>query len=274
MDFPAGVGGNALETIGLDTANSSGTVITSGGTANTKGSYTQLVASTAFDYHAILVTAEYNSGGVNIMADIAVGAAASEQIVVPNLWKPKVDTIGERHATHILLPVGIKAGSRVAVRSMDGSGAASAWRCSMMGIGGDGIMHPGGSDVWAAVDTGNSRGVLVDPGTSANTKGSWTQITSSTPCQTRFLAVIASNLNIISNTYDGWLIDLAIGGAGSEQIILPDWFMAGEPASDIARAMIVFPAEIPAGTRIAARAQSNDTTANRRELGVAVYGVS
>ena len=81
--------GNAevnLQAVGATTATSLGTAITASGSTNTKGSYTQLIASTTSDATSMIITL-YNQSVPNatMAIDIAVGAAASEQVIAANV---------------------------------------------------------------------------------------------------------------------------------------------------------------------------------------------
>jgi hypothetical protein len=71
-----------------------------------------------------------------------------------------------------------------------------------------------------------------------------------------------------------WLVDFAIGGAGSEKIVIPDFLVRGHVSSDDVYPMWspFMPMAIPAGTRIAARAQCSITDATDRLIEVMMYG--
>src|SRR3972149_8806178 len=58
-------------------------------TQNTKGAYVEFVASTPFEVAGLILEFQntpWNLSFVNTLVDIAIGAAASEQVVVPDLW--------------------------------------------------------------------------------------------------------------------------------------------------------------------------------------------
>lgn len=111
-----------IDALGIDAANSRGTRLTTSASINTKGSWAQLIASTARDYRAILpcVIPRGTSGTVvHHLADIGIGAAASEAVLLPDLWA--VQAIGGAASAvggfRPLIPCEIPAGSRVAARS-------------------------------------------------------------------------------------------------------------------------------------------------------------
>ncbi len=81
-------GYSGVDAIGFVTASTHGTVITASGSTNTKGSYSQLIASTAKDYAAICLSFDGdldNLGNSSCLLDVAIGAAASEVVIIPNI---------------------------------------------------------------------------------------------------------------------------------------------------------------------------------------------
>jgi hypothetical protein len=112
FDGSEGIAG--FDSIGFDTTNGIGTVITAAGSTNTKGSYTQLVASTAKDYAGLFIIPDVGatSTATGLLLDIAIGAGGSEQIIIPNWYQhPFLDKMASG-----FVPVRIPAGTRVAVR--------------------------------------------------------------------------------------------------------------------------------------------------------------
>ncbi len=108
------------------------------------------------------------------------------------------------------------------------------------------------------LDATSSRGVTVTSG-AANTKGSYAQLSASTPMDADGFHM---HLLPAGATAD-YLVDIALGGAGSEVVIVPDFFMYGNNGSlsEIRTTSQVYvPIPIKAGTRVAARFQSNGAT--------------
>ena len=102
-------------------ASEFGTVVTAAGSANTKGSYSTLIASTAYDAYGIMIEF-YNtavaSTATSQLTDIALGAASSERVVIPNLFSGNAGTsIGAQNAGNaFFFPLFIPAGSRISAR--------------------------------------------------------------------------------------------------------------------------------------------------------------
>lgn len=102
------------DSIGFDSANGIGTAITSSVSTNTKGSYTQLVASTAKDYCGLLLVPDTNQSGTAtaLLLDIAIGAGGSEQVIVPNFYQ---SSFNDKVATSFV-PINIPSGTRISAR--------------------------------------------------------------------------------------------------------------------------------------------------------------
>jgi len=103
----------------------------------------------------------------------------------------------------------------------------------------------------------NFAGVYIAPNSSANTKTGFTQLIASTASDACWMVVdvgFISGAGLISDM--AW--DIAVGGAGSEQVIVSNLHVAGGAESyNGAHGVFSFPCSIPAGTRISARQQSN-----------------
>lgn len=93
----------------------------------------------------------------------------------------------------------------------------------------------------------------------AHTKGSWSQVVASAPYDIGMLWLYSADNNA-SNTDTGQLLDIGIGAASSEQVLVPD-ILSGYSTLAAAYGMFI-PIFIPEGTRISARIQaavSSDT---------------
>jgi hypothetical protein len=105
--------------LGSVTGTSTGTVVTASASANTKGSWVQFSASTPFASPWMLIAVASSAGG---MIDVGTGAAASEQVVIPNLYIGQ--PIGAN--TRLLsIPCAIKDGVRVAIRAQSATASAT-----------------------------------------------------------------------------------------------------------------------------------------------------
>lgn len=136
-------GGNAGPTTwtnnGALTASSLGTQVDPGATINTKGAYSQMVASTAAVTQIMMI--QFSNRGLNVAAsarwcvDIATGAAASEVVLVPDLRFTSSDAVAIPSTPRsFTLLTYIPAGTRIAVRASCSSNDASyrIFDCAIM----------------------------------------------------------------------------------------------------------------------------------------------
>lgn len=108
-----------IDTIGFNEATTAGTVITAG-TANTLGSYAQLVASTTNDYIGFLMGFDnlgaFSPGSslqTGFLFDVAVGGAGSEKNIISQIFfresaRPLLN--------YPFIPICIPSGSRISAR--------------------------------------------------------------------------------------------------------------------------------------------------------------
>ena len=110
--------------------------VSTSATSNTKGSWTELIASTDFNAQGLRLNAIPASSGKFFLADFGIGAAGSEQVLVPNILlqsglevraveQPLVRVDAERgclllvqraqanHSPATLLQLGVLAGDRL-----------------------------------------------------------------------------------------------------------------------------------------------------------------
>ena len=263
----------AHETAGI--SSTTGTTVTASGSTNTKGSYAQLVAATVNDAIGIIVSIIDNSARAQYLLDIAVGGAGSEQVVVPNLM------VGPAYSNSpqgqgIFFPLSIPAGSRIAARCAADSASATLavivhlvrgrWAASHRA---DGVVTSYGAN---AADSG---GTSVDPGGSANTKGSWAELVDPTTRPINQIVMAVSNQKNNADTTARFLFDVGIGAAASEQVVIPDIPVAKNNNTDSLGTVVYgpWPIEIPVGSRLAVRAQCSITDATDRLSDVVIYGI-
>ena len=99
-------------------ASSSGTTVVAGGSAHTKGGYSQLVAATAFTSKWLMIMMTWSDPNRNFVVDISVGAAAAEQIIIPDLFT--FDGSG----WSVLIPFSVPEGSRISARCASQNGSS------------------------------------------------------------------------------------------------------------------------------------------------------
>jgi len=266
-------GGQAnLNDQGANAAGSNGTTLTASGSTNTKGSYSQLVASTPYDCSGFyLYLCNANSGLVGYLVDIAIGAAASEQNVVNNLLY-EFSTAQTHQTLQIFVPCEIPAGTRISGRCQASTGSSTITAFVVLADASFvGSAAFGAPTTYGAV-TGTSQGTNVDPGASGNTKGSYSQVTASTTYDIAALQIIFGNKGALQTS--DILVDIAVGAAGSEQVIIPNISFSASNASTNTTGVAppLYFVRVPAGTRLAARAQNSNTTSGTRQFNIEILG--
>lgn len=257
--------------LGAATASSKGTAMTAG-TANVKGAYVQFSASLASNVDYLIINADtFSSTGFSCI-DIAVGAAASEQIILADL---SIGGIVATEGRSTFIPFSIPAGSRLAARVQSTANADAGNNIDIVCGSGSASFKP-----YRICDTygwtsASTKGTSVDPGGTANTKGAYSQIVAATTRDHTGLMWMLDNQGDATLSNASLLMDIAIGAGGSEQVILPNIILrmntTGAVTPDCSQ---VIPVQIPTGTRLAVRAQSSVNTAAARAFGITLYGFS
>jgi hypothetical protein len=256
---------------GENAAASIGTSLTCG-VANTKGAWTELEAATEHDASWALVRIVDPSAGTHdYLVDIGIGAAAAETVVIPNV--PLCYRSGGAEPHSFLIPVAIPAGSRVAARAQS-SAVSPTLKVEVLLFGGGFKQSAVPSLVTAyGVDLTDSGGTSVDPGGVAHTKGAWTEITAATVQDAIWLALGVGNQRNASRVLAHWLVDIAVGAAAAEQVIVPDILIqAGSTVPLIGPTTIPLPVSVPVGSRLAVRAQCSIIDASDRTFDAIIWG--
>lgn len=253
---------------GAAAASSALTNVTASGTVNTKGSWVQLVASTAF--HSTAVGLQFKTPGTasNQLLDIGVGAASSETVLIPDVLVGMPANVGY----WLWFPVGIPAGTRVAAR-VQSSTASMVTTVGFQAMASGFVPSSplGGCTTYGAA-TADSGGTSVDPGGTANTKGSWTQLAASTTGVTRAVVLALGNQANTTRTAADQLFDLGVGAAASEQVVVADVYSRQNTAGNFFPPMAgPFFVDVPEGSRLSVRMQSSITDATDRLIDVALH---
>lgn len=272
MRFPY-LEGQRIENAGAVVGTSRGTAITANASPNAKGaSFTTLLAATGFEADGLLVMLDDSAALTDYLLDIAVGGAGAEVVILSNLLISG-GTGSITYGAYYYFPVKIPAGTRLSARVQASTGAAVV-RVSLL-LFSQGVM-PGetvGVIDSYGLNTLTSGATSVDPGGSANTKGLYSQIVASTNRMARFLSLsIGNQLNGVRSS-QSWLVDIAIGPALGEVVIVPNLALNCSTSPDIVVPQVynMIPVSIPAGTRLAVRAQSDGIDAADRLFDAALY---
>ena len=247
-------GGNRYEEGGADASDSGGTLLTASASTNTKGSYTQLIASTAFNASGLWVYIGRSPGftGLSILIDIAIGT----QVIIGNLgWGNKQNTFG-----YCFFPVFIPAGSQIQARCQSTTAIGNIDVSVVLGAKTFLNSSALGRVTTYGAATGDSGGTLASNGTN-NIKGSYAELDGSIANPIKALILFSMASAVDTNVPSAqMLVDIAVGAATSEQVILPDVRFRLESGNDatIPAFMGPFPVNIPAGSRLSVREQKDD----------------
>lgn len=261
------------------TTTTIGTSVAASGTTFTKGSWVQLIASTAQDCYWIDVygcnsgTSASNGRG---LLDIGIGAGGAEVVLLPDLL---MGGIGSSQTTGGIwreyhFPIYIAAGTNISARF---SSAISAKTIGVTVVLRGGPERSG--DLWAGsrvtaygITAAASSGVAVTPGVSG-AFGSYTQIVAATSSQHQCLVVGAqpdSSTNMAVQTYVA-----AVGVGAATEVEIANQICAFGDASEriagpVGETLIWRP--IANGERLAIKLMQSSTTAQPMDW--ALYGVS
>lgn len=271
-------GSTRLATSGFSSATTSGATVTAPGSINTKGAWAAIGAGSPAGGPGFLVDmlAEPGSGDNTMLVDIGYGGSGAQVVIVPNLILTRpTSAVGIR--SRIYIPVGV--GTDVIWMRWAGSAVSPIITAQVTVFADSGFMAmPGMKATDYGTTTASSKGTDVDPGGTANTKGSYAQLTAALTNACRGIILQASFYQSLTaaGSITGAL-DLAIGGAGSEQIVLPNFlFGTGSVSGSAAHnpyPSIFLPISLPVGARLSARMACNVNTASTRVATVSVIGL-
>lgn len=278
-EFPARLG-TLIDTYGEVTSTSLGTTITASGSANTKGAWTQMIASTEHDARGIgisLVTPDDAASPARWdgLIDIGIGGAGSEQVLVPNLLLSAVFEGG--NGKYFWFPLFIPKGTRVAARMQ--CSIASRTCYGQISLGSAVFAWGAQAQKVAALgaNTADSGGAGLSTSASNHTKGSWSEIVASTAEQYNgVLLTFGHRAAAVSSDDSNFLIDIGLGAGGSEHVVIGDIYTHCEyDTEDFAPKVLFFPVSIPKGVRLAARGQVSNAAAaaGNRDIDLLLYGV-
>lgn len=240
------------------TTSTQGTSVSGGGSA---GAYTttkvQLVSSTDTDYAGLWAVMS-EGATVGSLFKLYTGGSGSE-----TEFAELVGSSSAYYHCSVFVPIHIPSGTRISAAKADSDGFGATARIHIVPVRGESY----GPLVSRGRLIGASSGALtnVDAGATANTKGSWVELSASTTNDARGFTICAWG-DASCDTAVRHHMDVGIGAAGSEQIILAD---IGVSQLSFRAEMIGFPVgpfwtPIPAGSRVAIRTQCSSASANSR----------
>lgn len=251
-----------------------GTLVT-GGAANTKGAYATISAAIPFSAVGIIVSVGSKSATGDYLLDIAIGAAASESIIIPNL-----SVTGPAYsAAFYYFPIRrLPAGVRLAARCQ--STSASATLGVYVTLIGSGFLDlPGFSRVEAlGANTADSGGTGLTNPTVINTFPAWTQVAHPTNAggvtsfRYQWIVMAIGNQNLGTRTSgQRFLFEAGVGAAGAQHTLLPAAPLGTPTGGLVPSSAYGFPCDIRAGSALWGRYSSAALTTLGADM--ILYGV-
>ncbi len=274
MGAEAGFQGSMSETLGAVTSGATdGTSLTASASTNVKGNWVTL-GTPNFDYEAVYVSFENSSAAADYVVDIGAYDGANVHVRISDLRVSSRKATAS-FSTGYYLPLRFKSGIEIQARVAASSGAAII-RATITGFQ-KGLLGQVGCGMCSALYTpSTSMGVTIDPGGTANTKGSWTQLIASVPQDINYLILhIGPNADVGRGVNASALLDIGVGSSGNEYVILGDMHLNWNTGQDTPSPQVIqcVPIMVKSGVRLAARMQCSDNTAGDRTIDLSAWGV-
>ena len=193
------------------------------------------------------------------LIDIGTGAASSEVVLIPNMLHDSTSRRGKSN----YFECDISSGTRLAYRAE--TNTASVNHDCIVIISDTRFPE---LSTYTYTDYGANagsagKGTDIDPGLTADTKGSYVEMTASSASDIQALMLIIGANGNSSLTTGTWLFDIATGAASSETDIISNIFIGANASKDHVGGSYVFPGEDFQSARISLRAQSSITNPDR-----------
>jgi hypothetical protein len=233
--------------------NGSLVTVTANTAAHTKGSYSELIASTSANAGLlVLMVQDISASSTNTatLIDIATGASGSETVIISNLAVGGALTTAGPTGVVVSIPFQIPSGTRLSARiqSVVTGGKTATAQVVLFDVGGDYATAPTSVDVITG-DTATSQGISF-----SGASGTWVQAIASTSRAYRAVAIVPSTHNTSIALITPQL-DVAIGASGSE-VAFGSAIVAYNNAENVVSTpphLSLFGRNIPAGSRLAVK---------------------
>ena len=171
-------------------------------------------------------------------------------------------SIGVSYAqASLYLPISIPAGTRIAARGQSGYTAAAVVNINIVGVTKGFLLQSYQRSTTYGADTVNTEGTELAVDGTVHTKGAYTEIVSATTSEIKYLIVDLHWSKLPTSATRSFLIDIAVGGEGSEQDFITNLVARATSHETILPTTFCVPVSIPAGSRLSARAQQSTNTA-------------
>jgi hypothetical protein len=259
----------SFDSVGL-AASATSITVTASATPHTKGSWTEIIASTSEQTTLLsFIIRDVASTNVDtaMLIDVGVGASGSETAIIENVAVG--GAVGLGLGVGVLLfqcPINIPSGSRISVRNQAtiASDTVQIFQVSLFDIGNQALV-PDSVDV-LGTSTTTSEGTAF-----SGSSGSWNQIIASTSQDYIGFSLVPSVVGSTISAVTTNTFTLGFGAAGSEQEIgaVSVRYGTGESVHSVSH-VCYFATEVPAGSRIAVK---HDIASNPQQRGITVIAI-
>jgi len=233
--------------------NDSGLVtVTANTSAHTKGSWSELIASTSANASLLVLhVQDVSAASTNTatLLDLATGASGSESAIASDIAIGGAQTTTGPVGVAVSIPLKISSGTRLSARiqSVVTGGKTASVQAFLFDVG-DFVTAPTSVDVIGG-NTANSQGISF-----SGASGTWVQATASTSQAYRAVALMPSAHSATVSTI-GPQLDLGVGASGSEVVfgITVAAYNNSEAVQSSPPYLSLFGRNIPAGSRLAVR---------------------
>ena len=250
--------------------------LTAPASADTKGAWTELIASTSFDAHFVIFSymqGYYSQPRVYLM-DLGIGGSGSEEVFVADMCAANGSPnyvrqyMVQTYAMPLYIPKGSRITGRYQCNTTDYLNVQLNLYSSYMGFG----RGLAGVDTLGAA-TGDTGGTVVDSGGVANTYGSWVEFTSSSSRAYKGIMVGQPNNRNTGRSSYQWVSQVGVGGSGSEEVIIDNhgFNCRADDDDPTPRVSPFMSVHIPSGSRISVRSKCNGTDSPDRLLDIILY---
>lgn len=219
------------------TTGTYGTSVAGSATANTWGSWIELIAATSYSTDWVTINAlnplPSASGGHIMGLQLGIGASTAEVEWTEPLLIDVPAARRNGHSWSFAVPHAIE-GARISARvRCDAANTGctinvDAWGSTM----GDSNVNQVHTAYGQTIDASNTIGTAVDTGGTTGTKSAWVQLTGSTLYNTDYISVeMLYDDNTGAN--NDIALDIAQGDLSSKNILLPDLTFMSRSATDI-----------------------------------------
>jgi hypothetical protein len=244
--------------------------ITANTSAHTKGSYSELIASTSANTGLLVLMVQdiaVVSTNTATLIDIATGASGSETDIIGNLAVGGAVTTAGPTGVAVSIPFQIPSGTRLSARiqSVVTGGKTATAQVFLFDVGGDYATAPTSVDVITG-DTATSEGISF-----SGSSGTWVQAIASTSRAYRAVAIVPSTHNSSISAFSPQF-EVGVGSSGSEQTfgVTIVNYNANEFVQSSPPYLSLFGRNIPSGSRLAVK---HNIGANPNRYGFTLIGI-